>query len=199
MGKIETRQFNELIGSIKACQICKAKLTHQPKPIFQLNPAAKILIAGQAPGKKAHDSGIPFDDPSGDRLRKWMGVSKEYFYDETKLAILPMGFCFPGSGESGDLPPRNECAMEWRQSILDQLPNIKLMLVIGTYAMKWHLGDGMQRNLTETIMAWEQYRPKVMPLPHPSPRNNVWLSKNPWFEQEVLVMLRKRIKRIRFD
>ena len=189
-------KFNQLISSIQQCQICKAGLAHKPKPIFQLHPAAKILIAGQAPGQKAHDSGIPFDDPSGDRLREWMGISKECFYDDNKIAILPMGFCFPGRSQSGDLPPRKECAKEWRQEVLANLPNIELILVIGMYAMKWHLGSAMQKNLTETIKAWEQYMPKVMPLPHPSPRNNIWLSKHPWFEEEVLVKLRKKIKTV---
>ncbi len=125
-----------------------------------------------------------------------MGISKEIFYDETQLAILPMGFCFPGRNQSADLPPRKECAAEWRQTVLDQLPNIKLTLVIGMYAMKWHLADRMQKNLTETIKAWQHYMPKVMPLPHPSPRNNIWLSKHPWFEAEVLVKLRRKIKTI---
>ena len=188
------RKFIQLTDSIQQCRICKAEFEYTPKPVFQLHPKARILIAGQAPGKKAHESGVPFDDASGDRLREWMGISKEYFYDETKLAILPMGFCYPGRKASGDRPPRKECAKEWRQKVLGQLPNIKLTLLIGTYALKWHLGDSMQGNLTETVKAWEVYWPKVIPLPHPSPRNNIWLSKNRWFEQEVLIKLRKKIK-----
>ena len=188
------REFIELTDSIKLCRICKSELSHKAKPIFQLNPQAKILIAGQAPGIKAHESGIPFDDASGVRLREWMGISKEVFYDETKFAILPMGFCYPGRNKTGDLPPRKECAKEWRKKVMDQLPDIKLTLLIGAYALKWHLGDSMQRNLTETIKAWDLYSPKVIPLPHPSPRNNIWLSQNRWFEQEVIIKLRKRIK-----
>jgi len=194
-----TRKFIELTDSIQQCRICKAELEHTPKPIFQLHPNATILIAGQAPGKKAHESGIPFDDPSGDRLRAWMGISKAFFYDASRIAILPMGFCYPGRDASGDRPPRKECAKEWRQKVLTQLPNIKLTLLIGAYATRWHLANSMQRNLTETIRAWELYMPKIMPLPHPSPRNNIWLSKNPWFEQDVLVRLRRRIKTMRFN
>jgi len=191
-----SRQFSEMIHSIEKCQICKADLVHKPRPIFQLHQNARILIAGQAPGKKAHESGVPFDDPSGDRLREWMGISKEFFYDKTRIAILPMGFCYPGGNKSGDLSPRKECAKEWRDDVLARLPNVELTLVIGAYAMKWHLGNSMKKNLTETIKAWKIFMPTVMPLPHPSPRNNIWLSKNRWFEQEVLANLREIIKTV---
>lgn len=187
------RRFRELTKSMRQCQICKADLAHAPNPVFQLHPKARILIAGQAPGRKAHESGMPFDDPSGDRLREWMHVSREMFYDATKFAILPMGLCYPGHGRSGDLPPRRECAPAWREQALGLLPHIQLMLVIGQYALKWHLGESMRSNLTETVKEWESHLPQVLPLPHPSPRNNLWLRKNPWFERRVLPVLRNRV------
>ncbi|MGB5290542.1 MAG: uracil-DNA glycosylase family protein, partial [Lysobacterales bacterium] len=135
---------------------------------------------GQAPGRRVHETGVPFDDASGDRLRDWLGVTREVFYDSRKIAILPMGFCYPGTGKSGDLPPRPECAATWRQPLLEYLPDIQLTLVIGQYAQKWHL-PGLKKNLTETVRAWQEYGKGVIPLPHPSPRNNIWLKKNPWF------------------
>ena len=185
-----TQKIAELIDSIKACQICADNLPHAPNPIFQLNPKASILIAGQAPGRKAHESGIPFDDPSGDRLRDWMGISKDIFYDATKIAILPMGFCYPGHNRSGDLPPRRECAPAWQQKTRQALPNIKCTLVIGSYAIKWHLDIPSKTNLTETVKRWKSYAPDIIPLPHPSPRNNIWLSKNSWFEKTLLPEVR---------
>jgi len=186
-------RFRTLTKDISLCQICANDLSHEPKPIFQLNPKARILIAGQAPGRKAHESSTPFDDPSGDRLRDWMGVSKDAFYDATKIAILPMSFCYPGHSRAGDLPPRRECAPAWRQLILQELPNIKLTLVIGNYAIKWHLAAAAKKNLTETVKAWQSYAPEIIPLPHPSPRNNIWLSKNRWFEKKLLPVLRDSI------
>ncbi len=138
---------------------------------------------------------MPFNDPSGDRLRQWMGVDRETFYDESRIAIIPMGFCFPGTGRSGDLPPRPECAEKWRDKLLSHLPNIKYTLVIGQYALKWHLKDQMAKNLTETVKNWQSYGEHVMPLPHPSPRNTLWLRKNPWFEQDVIPVVQKYIKK----
>ena len=189
-----SKELNILKKEISNCIICSERFLHTPKPIFQLNSKATILIAGQAPGRKVHESGIPFSDLSGDRLRTWMGVSKEEFYDENKIAILPMGFCYPGTGKSGDLPPRQECAITWRNKVLKLMPKVQLTLVIGSYAMKWHLGKSMKHNLTETVKAWETYLPNIMPLPHPSPRNNIWLAKNTWFESEVLPAMRERIQ-----
>lgn len=151
------------------------------------------MIAGQAPGSKVHATGVPFDDPSGKRLREWMGVDRETFYDARRVAILPMGFCYPGKGKSGDLPPLPRCAETWRQRLLDQLGHIQLTLVIGQYAQAWHL-DETSPTLTETVQRWESYDPAVLPLPHPSPRNNIWLKKNPWFEQQVLPALRSRVE-----
>lgn len=182
-----------LIKAIKQCELCAEHFEHNPRPIVQLSNTATILIAGQAPGRKVQESGIPFDDPSGDRLREWMGISRETFYDADKIAILPMGFCYPGHGKSGDLPPRKECATTWRQQTMDVMPNIELIIVIGNYAIDWHLGDTKRRNLTETVKAWKSYAPKIIPLPHPSPRNNIWLSKNPWFQAEVLPILCEEI------
>jgi uracil-DNA glycosylase len=163
-----------------------------PRPILQVDPRARILIAGQAPGRRVHESGVPFDDPSGDRLREWLGISREQFYDPAITAILPMGFCYPGTGKSGDLPPRPECADAWRQSLLQGLRQIRLTLVIGQYAQKWHL-PYMRKNLSETVCAWQDYGPNVMPLPHPSPRNNIWLKKNPWFTESLLPSLRQQV------
>jgi len=188
-------ELKSLITEIKRCTLCAKHLDHEPRPVVQLGNKASLLIAGQAPGRKVHETGIPFDDPSGDRLREWMGISKDIFYNENKIAILPMGFCYPGKGKSGDLPPRPECAPAWRQPVLDQLPNIQFIIVIGKYAMDWHLGNKQKNNLTETVKAWKSYAPDVIPLPHPSPRNNIWLSKNPWFEDEVLPALKKRVKK----
>lgn len=187
-------KFKTLTETIRNCQICAENLSHSPKPIFQVSQKARILVAGQAPGRKAHDCGIPFKDPSGDRLRDWMGVSDKVFYDANKIAILPMGFCYPGHGQSGDLPPRRECAAAWRQQMLDAMPTIQLILVIGSYAIDWHLGKSKKPNLTETVKAWQTYAPHVIPIPHPSPRNNIWLHKNAWFENEVLPAMRKKIQ-----
>lgn len=182
-----------LIEEVKACTICSEHLPLGPRPVFQLHPKAKILIAGQAPGVRVHESGIPFNDPSGDRLRAWMGIDRDVFYNAEMIAILPMGFCYPGTSKSGDLPPRPECAAHWRKKLLAQLPNIELTLVIGGYAQDWHLGNLQKENLTETVRAWKDYWPDILVLPHPSPRNNIWLKKNPWFEKEILPQLKRAI------
>jgi uracil-DNA glycosylase len=186
-------QFAGLLESVTKCQICAEFLPLGPRPVVQLDPHATILIAGQAPGRRVHESGVPFDDPSGDRLRDWMGISKDTFYDRKRVAILPMGFCYPGTGKSGDLPPRPECATAWRRQLLDQLTRVRLTLVIGQYAQKWHLPH-VERNLTETVRAWKDYGPGVIPLPHPSPRNNIWLKKNPWFSESLLPQLKGEIR-----
>lgn len=188
------KSFNSLIASVRECTLCADKLEAGVRPVLQAHPDARVLIAGQAPGSKVHATGIPFDDPSGNRLRDWMGVDRETFYDETQLAILPMGFCYPGKGKSGDLPPQPICAETWRASLLQALPNIRLVLVIGQYAQAWHLPE-QQPTLTETVQAWSTYGAGLMPLPHPSPRNNIWLKKNPWFEQEVVPELKRRVAR----
>lgn len=182
--------FTKLMNEVRACRLCEPHLPAGARPVLQADPAARILVAGQAPGRRVHESGIPFDDPSGDRLRDWLGLGREDFYDATKLAILPMGFCYPGTGRSGDLAPRPECAPAWRAPLLDRLPNIELTLVIGRYAMAHHL-PAAKGNLTETVRAWRDHGGRLIPLPHPSPRNNRWLKKNPWFEAELLPELRR--------
>ncbi len=184
-----------LLIEIRKCTICEKHLPLGANPVLQANRKAKILIAGQAPGKKVHESGVPFDDASGDRLREWMGISSNIFYDPTIIAIIPMGFCYPGTGKSGDLPPRPECESAWRRQLLEQLPNINMSLVLGKYAQTYHFGK-TSSSLTELVKSWEDYWPDVVPLPHPSPRNNIWLSKNTWFEKEVLPRLRARISDI---
>jgi len=189
-----TKALTKLVKEIRSCTLCTGALPLGPRPVIQVGTSAKILIVGQAPGSRVHETGILFNDPSGDRIRAWMGVSKEVFYDENKIAIVPMGFCFPGTGKSGDLPPRPECAETWRVKLLDLLPNIGLTVIVGQYAQSWHLGKSNKENLTQTVRAWKEYGPMSIPVPHPSPRNNIWLKKNPWFEAEVLPTLQERVK-----
>ncbi|MEM8815765.1 MAG: uracil-DNA glycosylase family protein [Pseudomonadota bacterium] len=184
--------FDALLTSVRSCRLCEDVLPQGPRPVLQLDPRAKILIAGQAPGRRVHESGVPFDDPSGDRLREWLGVSREDFYDARKIAILPMAFCYPGTGKSGDLPPRPECEQAWRSRLLQTLPKLELTLVIGQYAQRWHLPE-TGKNLTETVRNWEAYGPRLIPLPHPSPRNNIWLKRNPWFAESLLPCLRQTV------
>jgi len=184
--------MNHLLARVRACEICASDLPEGPRPVLQAHPSALILIAGQAPGRRVHASGIPFQDPSGVRLREWMGVTEEEFYDETLVAILPMGFCYPGSGSSGDLPPRPECAPAWREPILSQLRCVELTLVLGKYALEYHLGTSGR--VTEAVASWEDHWPSRVPLPHPSPRNQSWFKRHPWFEREVLPRLRKRVR-----
>jgi uracil-DNA glycosylase len=186
--------FEALLSEVRRCKICEPHLPLGARPVLQLHPDARILIAGQAPGLKVHQSGIPFADASGDRLREWLGISEEVFYDPHQIAILPMGFCYPGSGKSGDLPPRPECAATWRSRLLNVLTNLRLTIVIGQYALRYHLPQE-KGNLTEIVKNWQQYFPEVIPLPHPSPRNNRWLKKNPWFESELLPTLRVTVKK----
>lgn len=188
--------FNSVVKEVRACTLCASHLPFLPKPVVQLHSNARILIAGQAPGLKVHDSGIPFNDASGQRLRDWMGIDSELFYNPEKIAILPMGFCYPGRGKSGDLPPRPECAEQWRMRLLELLPNIQLTLLIGQYAQNWHLRDSRKTSLTETVKTWREYWPTALPLPHPSPRNNIWLKKNPWFVAEVLPALQRKVGEI---
>jgi len=169
-------------------------LTDGCRPVLQVSSSARILIVGQAPGHRVHESGIPFDDASGDRLRGWMGISREIFYDESRINIIPMGFCFPGTGKSGDLPPRKECAETWRKRLFASIGEMDLTLVIGTYAIDWHLPNAKKKTLTETVKAWQDYWPDLAVLPHPSPRNNIWLRRNPWFETDILPPLKDRIR-----
>ncbi len=184
-----------LLESVRACTICK-DLPLGPRPILQVGASAKLLIAGQAPGLRAHNKGIPFDDPSGDRLRDWLGVNRDTFYNASKIAILPMGFCYPGTGKSGDLPPRAECAPAWRDSVLETLEAVELTLLIGRYAIDWHLPEYSGHTVTAAVQSWADVWPKKLILPHPSPRNNRWLKSNPWFEVDVIPALRQRIKQL---
>ncbi len=184
--------FESLLAEVRSCTLCAANLPHGVRPVLQIHPQARILIAGQAPGRRAHESGVPFDDASGDRLREWLGISRKVFYDPKQIAILPMGFCFPGTGNSGDRPPRPECAPAWRDQLIGHLQQLEVTLVVGRYAQAYHM-CGERRSLTETVRAWRSYWPKLVPLPHPSPRNNIWLSRNPWFEKELLPKLQQRV------
>jgi len=187
-----SKAFKTLISSVRACTLCADSLENGVRPVLQANPDARILIAGQAPGSKVHATGIPFDDASGNRLREWMGIDSNTFYDDKHVAILPMGFCYPGKGRSGDLPPVPLCAQTWRDKLISALPNIALTLVIGQYAQAWHL-PFQQKTLTETVRDWASYDTSLMPLPHPSPRNNIWLKKNEWFERDVVPTLKNRV------
>jgi uracil-DNA glycosylase len=191
-----TKNFKDMLGRVRGCTLCATHLPLGPRPIVQASSKARLLIAGQAPGRKVHESGIPFDDASGDRLREWLGIDREVFYDPDLIAILPMGFCYPGTGKTGDLPPRAECAPAWRAEVLGQMPGIQLTLVVGQYAMQWHLGLKTAESLTEVVRRWRDYWPARLPLPHPSPRNNIWLKKNPWFESDVLPALRTRVREV---
>lgn len=184
-----------LLEEIRRCTLCAPSLPHGPRPVLQYQPGARVLIVGQAPGRRVHETGVPFNDPSGDRLRDWMGIDREIFYDTRRIAIVPMGFCYPGTGQSGDLPPRPECAATWRQRIMAELNAVQLTLVIGQYALDWHL-PAPGRNLTERVRNWQSYLPSHLPLPHPSPRNNLWLKRNPWFEGEVVPVLRGRVREV---
>ncbi len=187
--------LKSLLSEVGHCRICAADLPLGPNPVLQCSSSAKILIAGQAPGSRVHASGVPFDDPSGERLRDWMGISRDIFYDARRIAILPMGFCYPGSGKSGDLPPRPECAAQWREALLAQMQKIELTLIMGQYAQRYHL-PAKSACVTELVRSWREYWPTVLPLPHSSPRNNRWLSQNPWFAAELLPQLQTRIKQI---
>ena len=181
-----------LLARIRACKVCAAAehpLPVTPNPIIQASSGSRIRIIGQAPGIRAHDISLPFNDPSGDRLRNWLGVDRATFYDPDSFAITPMGFCFPGYDKHGsDLPPRKECGPLWQSDLDAALPNVKLTLVIGMYAVKWHLGKRAHRNLTETVRHWQDYGPALMPLPHPSWRNNAWIKRHDWFSEELDVL-----------
>ena len=196
-----------LAERIRACRICRdlptaTPLPHEPRPVLRVSSTARLVICGQAPGTRVHASGVPFDDPSGDRLRAWMGVDRALFYDESRIAIVPMGFCFPGQdARGGDLPPRKECAAAWHDQVFSALPQVELVLAIGQYAQAYHLGPRRKKSLTETVAAWRDVlqqaeNPRLLPLPHPSWRNTGWLKKNPWFETDILPVLRSEVRRL---
>ncbi len=196
------KSLRGLLKEIRACDICvaaplKTPLPHRPRPVVQASKTARLGVFGQAPGNLVHQTGVPFNDPSGERLRDWMGVTREEFYDEERIAIIPMGFCFPGyDAKGGDLPPRKECAAAWRARLMEALPNIETTILVGGYAQKWHLGRGAKKTLTETVSTWRDFTPKYFPTPHPSWRNTGWLKKNPWFESDLLPVLKRRVRRL---
>ncbi len=217
----QSKSVAALMQAIKACRICiespaggaEKRLMHEPRPVVVLSSSARILIAGQAPGKRVNETGLPFNDASGDRLRQWLGVDRACFYDPDRFAIVPMGFCFPGYDASGhDLPPRRECAPFWRERVMAAMPQIELILLIGQYAQNWHLAKLRQpgqtsqgqksQSMTETVQSWRDYffrnepGPKMLPLPHPSWRNSGWLKRNPWFETDLLPVLKKEVDRL---
>lgn len=199
----QDRQLLALERQIRACRLCAempmgAPLPHEPRPVLQVSSTARIAICGQAPGTRVHASGRPFTDPSGERLRAWLGVTSDVFYDAARVAIVPMGFCFPGlDAHGGDLPPRRECAPRWRAQLFDHLVNVRLVVLVGLYAQRWHLGPQCRDNLTATVAAWREFmdggEQKFFPLPHPSWRNNAWLKKNPWFDNELIPELRRAV------
>ena len=187
----------ELLDEIRACRACAGELPHEPRPVVFLRPQVRLLICGQAPGRRVHESGLPFTDASGDRLRQWMGVDSETFYGRPEIGVAAMAFCFPGTNpKGGDYPPPPRCAKLWRAPLLEHLPKVELTLLVGGYAQTWALGDRAKANMTQTVQAWRDYAPDYLPLPHPSWRNTGWLKRNPWFEAEVTPYLRQRVQEI---
>ncbi len=186
--------LESLLKEIRTCTVCAEHLPLGPNPVVEASQTSRILIIGQAPGTKVHASGIAWDDASGKRLRDWMGIDSDTFYDTSKVAIVPMGFCYPGRGKGGDLPPRKECAPLWHQHLLDQLPNLQLTLLIGQYAQQYYLKEKRKKTLTETVKSYTDYLPNYFPLVHPSPRNQIWMKKNEWFEKQVIPVLQQEVK-----
>ena len=187
-------RLKALLKEVRACTVCAAHLPLEPRPILRAQSSARLLIVGQAPGVKVHETGIPWNDPSGDRLRKWLRMSREEFYDESRIAIIPTGLCYPGKGARGDLPPRPECAPLWHPPLRAALPNIELTLLVGSHAQAFYLGQRRKKNMTETVRAWREYLPEFVPLPHPSPRNVMWFRQRPWFEKTVVPSVRRKVR-----
>ena len=196
MNRRAPTELDALLINIRACRLCEPSLPLGPRPVLRASATARLLVVGQAPGTLVHGSGIPWDDASGVRLRGWLGLDKAAFYDESRIAIVPMGFCYPGRGTSGDLPPRPECAQTWHPRLLPLMPDIGLVLAIGQYAQAYFLKDTRKKTLTDTVQAWRDYAPRVFPLPHPSPRNVGWFLHNPWFDEEVVPALRARVQAV---
>jgi len=201
------RALEALVAEIGACRICRDSallrpLPHEPRPVLRPSPTARLCISSQAPGVRVHASGVPFSDASGDRLRAWLGLTAQEFYDQRRIAIVPMGFCFPGhDAAGGDLPPRRECAATWHQRLFAAMPQLELILAVGSYAQRWHLGSPAAASMTAAVMAWEAplaspSRPRRLALPHPSWRNNAWLKQNAWFERDLLPRLRLEVRRL---
>jgi uracil-DNA glycosylase len=191
-----TSELDRLLTDIRACRICEASLPLGPRPVLRASASARLLIVGQAPGTKVHASGVPWDDASGKRLREWLGMDTDTFYDVSKIAIVPMGFCYPGKSGSGDAPPRPECRATWHPRLLPLLKHVQLTLLIGQYSQDYFLGKRRKPSLTETVAAWREYMPEHLPLPHPSPRNVGWFKANPWFEADVVPVLRERVRTV---
>ncbi|MEZ5498056.1 MAG: uracil-DNA glycosylase family protein [Steroidobacteraceae bacterium] len=191
--------LTDLLHRIRACTACAQHLPLGPRPVLRAASGARLLIVGQAPGTRVHTTGIPWNDPSGDRLREWLALDREVFYDESRIAIIPMGFCYPGKGRSGDLPPRPECAPLWHGPLMRHLPNLRLALLVGSFAQRYYLQERRASTLGETVRRWRDYQPQFAPLPHPSPRNRRWLKINAWFETDVVPQLRQRVQEILHD
>ncbi len=189
-------KLDALLTEIRACRLCESQLPLGANPVLRAAESARLLVVGQAPGTRVHHSGIPWNDSSGIRLRHWLGIERERFYDTRDIAIVPMGFCYPGSGSSGDLPPRPECSKTWHPKLLPLLPKVQLTLLIGHYAQAYFLGAERGRTLTDTVRDWQRYLPKYLPMPHPSPRNQLWLRSNPWFEADLVPELRRRVAEV---
>ncbi len=183
-----------LLQQINACRLCAEHFTYEPRPVVQASATARLLIVGQAPGRRVHETGIPWNDPSGDQLRTWLELTPEQFYDSRQIAIVPAGFCYPGKGKSGDLPPRPECAPQWHPPLLKAMPKLQLILLIGGYAQTYYLQKKRKITLTDTVASYAEYLPRFFPLPHPSPRNRFWLTRNPWFVEEVLPVLKEQVR-----
>ncbi len=182
-----------VLAEIRACRACAGELVHEPRPVVWVGPKTRLLICGQAPGRRVHESGVPFDDPSGDRLRGWLGVDRETFYGREAIGVAAMAFCFPGTDpRGGDYPPPKRCAELWRARLLAELPSVELTLLVGSYAQAWALGASARASMTETVRAWRDYGPRVLPLPHPSWRNTGWLKRNPWFDRDIVPYLQAR-------
>lgn len=191
--------MKRLLAEIQACKICRSELPFEPNPIVSAKKNSKIVIIGQAPGTKVNETGIPWDDPSGKQLRAWLNVGTNVFYDSSNFALIPMGFCYPGNGKGGDLPPRPECAPQWHDLLLNKMPNVEMILLIGMYSQKYYLKNDVKKNLTETVKYYKDYLPQFFPLPHPSPRNRFWLTKNPWFDKDIVPLLQQKVKKILFQ
>ncbi len=196
MARPREADLDALLAQVRACCVCEAHLPLGPRPVLRASTSARLLIVGQAPGIRVHATGLPFDDPSGDTLRRWLDVDRDTFYDETRIAIIPAGFCYPGKGRHGDLPPRPECAPLWHPRLRALMPALELTVLVGAYAQAYYLGQRRKGTLAETTRAWRAYLPEFLPTPHPSPRNKLWLKRNPWFEAEVVPELRARAHRL---
>lgn len=193
---LQEQPLSELLAEVRGCRACEMHLPLGPRPVLRIHPEAKILVSGQAPGTRVHATGVPWNDLSGKRLREWMGIGPEIFYDETKVAVLPKGFCYPGKGVRGDLPPRKECADLWFEQLLSHMPNLQLILPIGIHSQEYFLAGSRKKTMAETIKAWKEYSPLYMPLPHPSPRNIMWFRKNEWLDKEVIPALKEKVREV---